>query len=362
MNRLPMTVANFATTDERKEGYLRMPEYCAAFSAGKIPLGEKTFAEADKIMSDWFLKEVETMSGKSLENFSNNLEVFANMRDVQEVSFAILGMVTDLILPDALIKDLGYLVDIKFGAFGESLKIDMQPRDLFVVSKGGRNKRSFDLKRQYKGTATIIPEPRTISVGISLYDILRGAYSLAEFIMKAVRSLEAQMKYDIYDAFTTAVNTLSAAGDSKLKFAGYVETDAISLAQKVTAWNGGKKAIFLGTRVALKSMLPASTNYRFTLGDEYFTLGHVRDFNGFAVVELEQIADYTTEFKLKLKDDEIYVISPMSDKIIKGFVEGSTLSNVNGNFANANLQVGADLVKSWGVGAHTSSIAGVIIL
>jgi len=362
MNRLPIAVANFATTDERKEGYLKMAEYCAAFSAGKTSLGEKTFAEADKIMSDWFLNEIEFMSGKKLENFSGNLEVFANLGDVQQVGFAILGIATDLILPDTLSNDLGHISELKFGAFGETLKIDMKPRDLFVVSKGGRNKRSFDLKRQFMGTATIVPERHVISVGVSLYDILTGAYSLAEFIMKAVRSLEVQFRYDIYDAFSTAVKTLATSGDTQLQFAGYTQDDAIKLAQKVTAWNGGARAIFLGTKLAISKMLPASSNYRFDLGSEYARVGHVREFFGFDVLELEQIADYTTEFKLKLNDEEIYVISPLSDKIVKCFVEGSTLSNVNGNFANANLQVGADLSKSWGVGVYTSALAGVITL
>jgi hypothetical protein len=360
MNQMPISVLTFTAGDEdRKEGYSKFVEYVKAFEKKEDTVGNVSFAEADAKMLDFVKEEIFYMTGKKTENF-RRIEDYCNNTDVKEAFFAIVGMLTDLVMPDALIKDISAIATIKNVGWGESLKIDMQPRDLFVVSKGGRGKRSFDIKRQFKGTATIIPEPRDISVGISLYDILRGAYNLAELVMKAVLSLEVQVKYDVYDALSTAMNALSTTGDTKLKVAGYSQSDAIGLAQKVTAWNGGRKAIFLGTKLALSTILPASTNYRFDLGSEYVKMGHLRDFFGFDVVELEQIADYTTEFKVKLSDTQIYVVSPGADKIIKVLFEGSTMSNVHGNYDKANLIVNGDLSKSWGVGAYTSAIGGLI--
>ena len=87
------------------------------------------------------------------------------------------------------------------------------------------------------------------------------AYTLAEFVRKAVMSIETQMRYDIYDAFAAAMNSLpNVSGDSQLRFSGWSQDDAIALAQKVSAWNGGKQPIFLGTKLALSKILPASTN------------------------------------------------------------------------------------------------------
>ena len=48
--------------------------------------------------------------------------------------------------------------------------------------------------------------------------------------------------------------------------------------------------------------------------------------------------------------------------MVKVFFEGSTLSNVDGNYENANLQVTATLYKSYGIGAISSALAGVIEL
>lgn len=360
MNQMPISVLNFtAGDDERKEGYAKFIEYIDAYNAKKSTVGDVSFSEANTKILDFVKEEIACMTGKKPESF-RRLEDYCNNTDVKESFFAIVGMLTDMVMPNALITDLSPIATIKNVGWGESLKLDMQPRDLFVVSKGGRGKRSFDIKRQWKGIATIIPEPRNITVGIPLYDILRGAYSLAELVMKAVLSLEIAVKYDVYDALSAAMLALSTSGDTKLKVAGYSQSDAIGLAQKVTAWNGGKKAVFLGTKLALSTILPASTNYRFDLGSDYVKMGHLRDFFGFDVIELEQIADYTTEFKTKLSDTQIYVVSPGADKIVKVLFEGATMSNLNGNYDKANLMVTADLSKSWGVGVYTSAIGGII--
>ena len=214
------------------------------------------------------------------------------------------------------------IAEIKNGGWGDSLKVELKPRDLFVVSKGGRNRREYDITRQYKGEKTIVPEVRGISVGVSLYDVLKGTYSLAEFVSKAVLSIETQMKYDIYDAFAAAMNALpNSVGASQLRISGFSQDTAIALAQKVQAWNGGAKPVFLGTKLALSKILPASTNTRILLGDEYVKVGYMRDFMGISTVELEQVADYTSEFAVKLDDAKIYVICPGTDKMVKVFVE-----------------------------------------
>ena len=156
------------------------------------------------------------------------------------------------------------------------------------------------------------------------------------------------------------MKSLPTTGSAALRVQGFAQNSAIALAQKVSAWNGGKKAIFLGTKLALSNILPASTNTRILLGDEYVRVGYLRDFFGISCVELEQVADYKTEFAVKLADDRIYVLCPGTDKLVKVFVEGSTLANNETDFANANLQQVATLYKSYGVGAFTSALAGVI--
>lgn len=365
MNKMPTSIVNFTAGNEtRTKAYAQFAAYVNAYNEGKKSLigenGEVSFAEADKAVLNFYKSEIEFMSGKKMADFP--FDVYCNFPDVQHAAFAVIGMITDLVIPDALIKDIGMIATIKNIGMGDSFKIDIQPRDLFIVSKGSRGKRSYDAKRQFKGTYTLIPEPRNITVAIPLYSILNGDYSLAEFVMKAVQSLEVNVRYDIYDAFDTAMNGLAVSGDALLKIVGFSQDTALALQQKVQAWNGNKEAIFLGTKIALGKILPASTNFRFDLGSEYVRIGHLRDYFGVKCVELQNVADYTTEFKMKLKDTVIYVVSPSADKIVKVVFEGSTLANAGGNYDNANLQVETTLTKSYAVGVLTGSIGGYITL
>ena len=361
--RLPNSVLAFTANDEeRKNAYSKFVEYYESYINGKkSSAAGTTFEEMNSKMLEFYTDEIERMSGRKISDY-NDLATFCNFSDVKESAFAIIGMITDLIIPDALIKDLGVIAEVKNGSWGDTLKVDIEPRDLFIVAKGGRAKRDFDITRQFKGEKTIGPELHAISVGISLYDVLRGAYTLAEFVRKAVMSIETQMRYDIYDAFAAMMDNLPTVGSAALKISGWNQDSAIALAQKVSAWNGGRQAIFLGTKLALSKILPASTNTRILLGDEYVRVGYLRDFFGVSCVELEQVADYKTEFAVKLDDQKIYVLCPGTDKLVKVFVEGSTLANNETNFANANLQQVATLYKSYGVGAFTSALAGEIAL
>lgn len=281
----------------------------------------------------------------------------------QWATFAVVGAMVDAVLPDALVDSIGMYTDIRFGGFGDSANFRIKPRDLFVVSKGTMGNLSSEVKKQYDGNVTITPEFRDITVATSLYRVLAGEEDMAEFAMKAVRSLESQMTRDAFNAFNTAMAALPTSGDGALKVAGWADQTAIALAQKVSAWNGGKKAVFVGTKAALASVLPTSdTNYRYDFNSEYVTVGSLRNFKGFDVIELPQVADYTTEFGLALDDTKVYVLSPSSDKLIKGFVEGQTISLVSQYENNADLTQLTTMKKSYGFAVATSSIAGVIQL
>jgi hypothetical protein len=78
------------------------------------------------------------------------------------------------------------------------------------------------------------------------------------------------------------------------------------------------------------------------------------------VIELPQVADYTTEFGLALDDTKIYVLSPSADKLIKGVLEGGMISLTSQYENNADLTQQTTLKKAYGFAVCTSSIAGVI--
>lgn len=80
------------------------------------------------------------------------------------------------------------------------------------------------------------------------------------------------------------------------------------------------------------------------------------------IMAIPQIADWATPFTLLLDDTRLYVVSPSANKLVKLVVEGSTMSNVDQPFANANLTQNATIYKAWKSGIATNSIAGLMTL
>lgn len=321
-----------------------------------------TFAEKEDKLNAALKKEIIRRSGVSYANETNIDEWFSHPLVAHE-TFAIVGALVDMILPESIIETIGLYTDVRVGGWGDSFAFDIEPRDLFVVSKAGKGQKISEIHKQFKGQVTIVPEFRQLTVGVSMYRVLSGQESLAAFVAKVVRSIETRMTLDAYNAFATATAALASTANTGLQVAGYTQAGLVSLAQRVQAWNQGAKPLFVGTQLALVNVLPDDANYRYTLNDEYMTLGYVRTAFGFDTMVLPQVADLTTPFGANvLSNSYIWVISPASQKILKLCMEGNTLSNTNQPFDNANLTQNTSMVKAWGVGVATSAVCGIMSL
>lgn len=322
---------------------------------------ELSFSEKEERINQAMRREILRVAG--IQNVSDYpIEAWASHPTLRWGMFAVVNAMIDMILPDTIIDSIGLYSEVRTIGFGDSAAFDVKPRDLFVVSKAGRGKRMGELHKQFEGQVTVIPENRLITVAVSLYRVLAGKESLADFVMKAVRSMETQITYDAYSAFATALAAVDNTASTGLRVAGYTQAEFTRLSQTVSAWNGGQKAVAIGTMAALANILPADANYRYDLESDYVKLGFVRNFMNTDIMVLPQLADYATPFGLKLSDSYIWFVSPSTPKIVKVVLEGSTLSYSDEPFANANLTQTSTLQKMWGVGVATSATAGVITL
>jgi hypothetical protein len=320
-----------------------------------------SFDEKEQKLNAALRKEIIRRSGVVYAQETNLAEWFYHP-NVQHEMFAVIGALVDMILPESIVDTIGLYSQILSAGWGDSFSFDVEPRDLFVVSKSGKSVRNGEIHKQFRGQVTIIPEFHQLTVGVSMYGVLSGKESLANLVAKAVRSMEAQMAVDAYNAFVTAMSNLTSTTTTGLQVSGYSESSLIRLCEQVTAWNGGAKAMIVGTSLALLNVLPDDANYRYTLGDPFTTVGHVPIIAGYDVMMLPQVADWNTPFGRLLSDSYIWIVSPSSQKIIKVCLEGQTISFTDEPFKNANLSQTSTLIKSWGVGVATSAIGAVLTI
>lgn len=320
-----------------------------------------SFSEKEEKMNAALKREIMRVAG--IQNFEQfPLETWSNHPTLKWATFAVISAMIDMVLPDAIIDNVGMFADVRTIGWGDSAAFDVKPRDIFVVSKAGRSKRTTELNKQFVGQVTVIPEPRQLTVFVSLMKVLAGKESLAEFVMKMVRSFETQLSYDVYDAFKTALDAVDSTASTGLRVTGFTENEFIRLSQTVAAWNGGTRPLAVGTQLALANILPSNANYRYDLQSDYVRVGYLSNFKGTDIMVLPQVADWTTPFGLKLTNDRIWIVSPSSDKVIKLVLEGSTLSYQDDTYAHANLVQTATMYKSWGTVVATNQVASVITL
>lgn len=361
MNSNRNLIMNFAADAETVSDFEKFEEYFNAYKSGATMVGEVSMEKAHQNAQAFLTKQVDKISGKKAADWSGNLKQYCIFTDVSEAAFSVLGVLTDMIIPSALHKQLAPIAEFHNMAWGDTLKIMLKPRDIFLPSKIGRGKRLGNIRRMYDGEVTIPTYLRETTVGIDYYDILSGKYSLAEYVAKASAGIEAQIRYDVWDAFGTAVSALDSSGNAQLNYTGYTQDTAIALAEKIGAWNNSP-VVILGTKTACSKILPASTNYRFDLDSAYVKEGSIRDFFGTPVIQMEQIANYNTEFAVKLDNTKLYFVSPAQQKLIHVGMEGGALSTVREAKESAHLISTGTIMKSWGVAAATSALAGVITL
>ena len=282
--------------------------------------------------------------------------------NVAVAAFSVIGSLVDMILPDSIIDTIGTYADVSVVDWGDNASFDVEPRDLFVVSRGTLGKREAEVRKQWNGQVTITPEIRSITVGVSLYKVLSGKESLAALAAKAIKSIETQMTVDVYNTMASTMAAIPATATTGLRVSGYTQATLVRLSEQVTAWNGGAKAMLLGTAVGLLNVLPNDANYRYDLESKYVSIGSIPTISGIDVMRLPQVADIYTPWGRALSDTVLWLVSPSANKIVKLVMQGNTLANTTATFEKADLRQTTTLWKSWGVGVATNSVAGQITL
>lgn len=328
--------------------------------------------EKKKLINKKFLSEVSRLSRVDFSNANDKVSMkrIASNPNVMYFANEIRDNMIDAILP-LLIDNSGInaFTDIKYADLGDTIKFDLNSNNIFYVSRAGERKRHGELQKSYRTTETIVGVNHELTVGTTLYEVLAGESYIADEIIKVVLSIENQMYIDVYNAFraeVTSMNTYNASTwKTPLRATGtYSETTAIEIAQRVQAYNGGAEPIFIGTSLALKNLIPKTSGGMYTFDSDFVKVGYLRDFNGFSALALNQVANpnannSTSYYNTLIPNNEIYIVTPTTDKICKLGVFGGTYSETDKD-PNANNTLFTTTSKHWDVKVCTNSVCGVL--
>lgn len=318
--------------------------------------------EADQ-MHEAMLAEIERIAGqKRPENMAP--EIWASNPNFKWATFAVVTAMIETILPATLIDSIGLYTDMRFIGWGDVAHFEVPNRALMTVSTGANAQRTTMIQRQYKSDYIVPVYNHVITASVDLYSVLAGRMNLAEFARKAVISIETAMTREAYNAVVTGLQNVNS-GISALNYTGAFDMEGlITMAQTVGAYNYNMKPIIAGTSVGLMKVLPdAAAGYRLNADADGPRINLIRTAFDYDFMVLPQVAtgDYTS-YSLALNDNQLFVISPAADKLVRGVVEGSTLSNSNDYYDTANLTSNFTINKRYGFEYLSGATAGSYII
>ncbi len=366
MANLPVNIVNFAAqtdSDNTLVFELFQDYFCHYMDEVKgRSIGaydkSKTFAEKEDKMQKAFMSEIERLSGETVNE--KNVKIMAKNPMVKWATFAVVEAMIDAVLPMTLIDSIGMYTEVRNIGFGDSASFEIAPRSLMTVSQGANAQRTSFIQKEFKTNKTLVAQNHVITVQVALYKVLCGLESLAEFVRKAIVSIQTEMTKDAYNAFRAGLTALTMPAN--LKVTGYDQTDLLKICERVTAYNGGAKAVIVGTASALSNILPnGADGWRITTPGDNMSIKLIRNFFDYDIVVLPQVAtgDFSS-FDLALNDNEVYIVSPSSDKLVKGVNEGSDLTNSNDFYENGNLTSNATINKRWAFEFLSNAVGGCV--
>ena len=315
-----------------------------------------TFEEKGKKLHEAIEVEISKVAGVSNGTILTDA-VWKSSPMYRYATFAVISSLVDMIIPEVINDQYYQFAEIRNGAFGDSFVFDIKSSNLFVVSKNGNARRHIAANKQFTGQTSLIPENRAVTVTVDWYRVVSGKENLAEFAMKVALSFEEEIAKDVYTALSDSYNALSA----NFKEAAYTEQAFKKLVNRVTGANGGAKCLVYGTNVALGEILPTSDYLRLGLGETYANIGYLPVFFNTPLMVINQKIDWSSEdYDFNISDDEIFFISPGSQKLVKICFEGDTLTVLDNQLGNANLEQQVTLQKRWKTGIVSNSRYGIM--
>lgn len=225
------------------------------------------------------------------------------------------------------------MVDMRNVPYGDQNIFEVEDTDLYVVDDAAQG--TMGIRRQRLSGITSTPIPtrwKFVRIYEELDRVLSGRVDFNVFIDRVIRSFRAQMLNDVYGLWANA--TASDIGGNFYPTAGsYNESTLLNLIEYVEAAAGGRTATIIGTKAALRNLVPAiiSDNQK----DDLYNMGYTGKFYGSPVVAIPQ--RFKAGSQTFVFDDKKLTIIAGDDKPLKVVMEGDPLAITRNPFDNADM-------------------------
>lgn len=226
------------------------------------------------------------------------------------------------------------LVDFRNLAEGDQNVFVVEDNTLFVVSEAADGTQGIRRQRLGGAKETSIPTSlKAVRIYEELNRVLSGRVDFNDFINKVAESFRQKLLNDVYGLWSGAT-AADLGGVTYFPTAGtYDEENLLDLIAHVEAAAGGKPATIVGTKKAIRNLIPSIQGEGFK--SDLYNLGYAGKFYGTPVVVTPQRHKVgSTDFVLK---DDVLTIIAGDDKPIKVVYEGNPIVLMGDPTTNADF-------------------------
>ena len=247
-------------------------------------------------------------------------------RDFRENFDAVIAQVINATLPMTMSSRFAEtFMEIHHVGWGDTARFIVDSNELYQVNEIAEGIHRGALQQIYNNEVSVNPQPVEIAVSIDWYLLASRKFDIGVWAAKIARSFENYVLAKSIAALTSATNGLGV---------GYitngVDTEKYgTLAQRVSAANGGASVYALGTSVALAKLVPSTVGLQYGLGVEITKNGFLDRYLGTNVIAIDQAIDpatLNTTAALMIPDDKIYLIAAGAYKPLKFVMEGNDIT------------------------------------
>lgn len=247
-------------------------------------------------------------------------------RDFRENFDAVIAQVINATLPMTMSSRFAdTFMEIHHIGWGDTARFIIDSNELYQVNELAEGIHRGALQPIYNNEVVVNPQPVEIAVSIDWYLLASRKFDIGVWAAKIARSFE---NYVLAKAIAALIGATDGLG------AGYVANGVDvnnygTLAQRVSAANGGSAVYALGTSVALSKLVPSTVGLQYGLGVEITKNGFLDRYLGTNVIAIDQAIDPLTinsSAKLMVPDDKIFLVSANAYKPLKICMEGNEIT------------------------------------
>lgn len=258
---------------------------------------------------------------------ANNGSTTLNYKDIRDGKCNGLFTLVEEILARTIVEGFqgdeyfNALVDFRNVALGDKNIFVTEDSNLFVVADAADGTQGIRRQRLGGVSETSIPTSfKVVRIYEELNRVLSGQVDFNHFINKVAESFSKKLLDDTYALWSTATAD-NFGGTTYFPTAGAYDEDALlDLIAHVEAAAGGKSATILGSKKALRNLMPSIESI--DAHNDMYHMGYVGSFYGNKVVATPQRHKVnSTEFVFP---DNVLTVIAGDDKPIKCVYEGQS--------------------------------------